>query len=88
MIRIYKFKTWNDFYKEQADPLDAFCHIMTLQEAQYNAYKAFKKNHQYISGFTPDNIKEIDNAVDYLFKDYHVCDWNKNGVCYIEYEEE
>ena len=88
MIIKYRFKTWNDFYKEQADPFDAFCHIMTLQEARYNAYKAFKQNHQYIPNFTPHNIKEIDTAADYLFKGYHVCDWNKNGVCYIEYEED
>lgn len=86
MIRIYKFKLWNDFYKEQADPLDAFCHIMTLQEARFNAYKAFKQNHQYISGFTPDNIEEIDAAVEYLVKKgYHICDWTKNGIHYIEY---
>ena len=87
MIRIYTFKSWNDFYKEQPDPLGAFCHIMTLQEAQYNAYEAFKKNHQYIPNFTPDNIEEIDAAINYLFKNsnYLVCDWTKNGIHYIEY---
>lgn len=88
MIIKYCFKTWNDFYKEQADPLDAFCHIMTLQEAKYNAYMAYKKSHNRIPGYTPDNIEEINTAADYLFKGYHVCDWNKNGVCYIEYEDE
>ena len=84
----YRFKTWDDLYKEQADPLGAFCHIMTLQESRYNAYKAFKENHQYIKNFTPRNTEEIDAAADYLFKGYHVCNWNKNGVCYIEYEED
>lgn len=89
MIEIYKYKTWNVFYREQDNPLDAFCHIITLQGARYNAYKAFKRNYQYIPGFTPDNIEEIDAAVDYLVKKgYHICDWTKNGIYYIEYEED
>ena len=87
MIIKYRFKTWKNLQYEKPS-FEEYCFITVLKEAKYNAYKAFKENHQYIPNFTPNNIKEIDNAVDYLFKDYHVCNWNKNGVCYIEYEED
>ena len=86
MIIKYCFKTWDDLYKEQVDPLGAFCHIMTLQEARYNAYKAFKQNHKYIKNFTPRNIEEIEAATNYLFMGkYQVCNWNKEGIYYIIY---
>ena len=88
MIIKYCFKTWEDLYKEQADPLGAFCHIMTLKEARDNAYFAFKENHQYIPGFTPDNIKEIDAAREYLLKNYHTIRWNDRGIIYLEYINE
>ena len=88
MIIKYCFKTWNDLYKEQVDPFGAFCHIMTLQETRYNAYFAFKKNHKYILGFTPDNIKEIDEAREYLLKNYHTIEWNDRGITYLEYINE
>ena len=83
----YRFKTWKDLQYEKPS-FEEYLYITVLKEAKYNAYMAYKKNHQHIPGYTPDNIEEIDTAADYLFKGYHVCDWNKNGVCYIEYEED
>ena len=87
MIIKYRFKTWKNLQYEKPS-FEEYYFITVLKEAKYNAYKAYKKNHNYIPGYTPNNIKEIDTAADYLFKGYHVCDWNKNGVCYIEYEED
>ena len=46
MIIKYCFKTWDEIQREQADPLGALPHIMVLKKARYNAYLAFKKNHQ------------------------------------------
>ena len=61
---------------------------MTLRNARYNAYFAFKENHQYIRGFTPDNIKEIDEAREYLLKNYHTIEWNDRGITHLEYINE
>lgn len=83
----YRFKTWKNLQYEKPS-FEEYLFITVLKETKYNAYMAYKKSHKRIPGFTPDNIEEIDTAADYLFKGYHVCNWNKNGVCYIEYEED
>ena len=84
----YRFKTWNEIQREQVDPLEALPHILVLKKARDNAYFAFKKNHQYIPGFTPDNIKEIDEAREYLLKNYHTIRWDDRGITHLEYINE
>ena len=84
----YRFKSWENLQREQADPLEALPHIMVLRKTRYNAYFAFKKNHQYIPGFTPNNIEEIDAAREYLLKNYHTIEWNDSGITHLEYINE
>lgn len=61
---------------------------MVLKEARYNAYFAFKKNHQYIPNFTPHNVEEIDAAREYLLAKYHTIEWNDRGITHLEYINE
>ena len=83
----YRFKTWKNLQYEKPS-FEEYCFITVLKEAKYNAYKASKENHQYIPGFTPDNIKEIDEAREYLLKNYHTIRWDDRGITHLEYINE